>query len=156
MEEASQQLPGPCLGAVATLASVDTPAAAIQLLAGRLLSRGLVGEADGFAAAVLLREQSATTALPIGMALPHARLARNGRIIVALGRHPTGLEWGGVKVRAVFLMAVPANQTAAYLAFVQRLVRRMRDGGGLATLDALPTEAACAQWLGRNLGTVDA
>jgi len=66
--------------------------------------------AEAVAHAVMAREQEMSTAIGGGVAVPHARLARLKRPLVALGRSRQPLDWNsadGAPVHLVFLVLTP-------------------------------------------------
>jgi PTS system fructose-specific IIC component len=149
------QTPVPVLGALEYGIDAQDAQSAITRLCLRLSETGsiptLAGNAQAFAEAVLNREADASTALPVGVAMPHARITSLSRITVAVGTKPSGIAWGDQTVQAVFLMAVPTSQSAAYLAFVQKMTRLFRDARVLDGLKNAPDEATCRRWLAERL-----
>lgn len=93
----------------------------VRALAGRLRDAGRVSDLDGFVADVLAREAQGSTALPGGVALPHARSAGAATPSVAIAALPTPLAEGGHQVDLVFLLAVPGDQPDRYLALLRQV-----------------------------------
>jgi len=77
------------------------------------LSQALQGQG-----AVPNQELLHNSALASGIAIPHARLAGVKQVRFAFGRAPTPVNWGARgswAVQFVFLVAIPASNSATYL-----------------------------------------
>ncbi len=90
------------------------------------LARGMAPRLYG---EVLAREEEATTGIGSGVALPHVRSSKVvSDVLVAVGLHPTGLEFDstdGARVHVVFLIAAPTP--AEYLPVAGGIARLARD-----------------------------
>ena len=74
----------------------------------------------------LNRELMDNSALPFGIAVPHARLSGVKQLQFALGRAAEPVVWGGKgswPVQLVFLLAVPTTDAASYLHVLASLAR---------------------------------
>ena len=92
---------------------------------------------------LLDREQSITSYLGEGVALPHARVKMKRPFALAIGRCPTGLSFDGrdsyEDIRFVFMLLASEN-TKNYLSFLATLARTFQDK---AVMDHL--------WMARDL-----
>lgn len=93
----------------------------VRALAARLMDAGRVSDLDAFVADVLAREAQGSTALPGGVALPHARSVGAATPSVAIASLPSPLTEGGHEVDLVFLLAVPGDQPERYLALLRQV-----------------------------------
>lgn len=78
--------------------------------------------------AVLKREQSASTAMPDGIALPHGRIDGITDLICMIGIHSTGVEFGapdGQPTRIFIQLLVPATVGCNHIHFLANLSRRL-------------------------------
>lgn len=110
---------------------------AIHELSLALQREGCVPDWLPFYHEVLNREFLVSTDMEAGIALPHARLAGLRELTFAFGRSDTPFTWGprnAGPVRLVFLLAVPAADSAHYLALVSGLARLSKNA---ALLDAV-------------------
>lgn len=67
---------------------------------------------DLLAGRVWAREQTMSTALPGGLGVPHARVPRLDKPLVAIGNLPAGVDWNapdGQPVRLVLLVLTPVD-----------------------------------------------
>jgi Kef-type K+ transport system membrane component KefB/mannitol/fructose-specific phosphotransferase system IIA component (Ntr-type) len=75
---------------------------------------------------VLKREQTMTTALPGGLAIPHARLVNLDKPLVAVGVSPMGIEWDapdGKPTRLVIMVLTPFDADEAQLELLADIAR---------------------------------
>jgi Kef-type K+ transport system membrane component KefB/mannitol/fructose-specific phosphotransferase system IIA component (Ntr-type) len=82
--------------------------------------------ADAIAEAVWAREQTMSTALPGGLAIPHARIAGLDRPIVAVGTSPLGVAFDagdGAPTQLVLLVLTPPEAYEAQLDIVSDIAR---------------------------------
>lgn len=95
----------------------------VRALAARLHAAGRVDDAGAIADAVLAREAIGSTALPGGIAMPHARHASVTTPSVAAALLPEAVTWtdGSGPVRLVLLVAAPGDDSAGYLGLVQKV-----------------------------------
>jgi mannitol/fructose-specific phosphotransferase system IIA component (Ntr-type) len=104
-----------------------------------LEQQGRLNNRSAFLEAVIRRESLASTAMPPGWAIPHARLADIPRLSFALGRTPVPVSWfGGQPVSLIFLFAVPEAEAAAYLNLISGLARLNQDDARWARLASAP------------------
>lgn len=78
--------------------------------------------------AILKREQSASTAMPDGIALPHGRIDGISELVCMIGIHPTGVEFGapdGQPTRIFVQLLVPATVGCNHIHFLANLSRRL-------------------------------
>ncbi|HEX4644132.1 MAG TPA: PTS sugar transporter subunit IIA [Verrucomicrobiae bacterium] len=78
----------------------------------------------------LEREAQMTTAMEFGAAFPHVRSSACPELKFALGRCPEPVVWGrpgSLKVRFVFLNAVPASDALGYLKLLSGMARLGKD-----------------------------
>ncbi|MBT3343210.1 MAG: PTS sugar transporter subunit IIA [Gemmatimonadetes bacterium] len=94
---------------------------------------------------VLEREALTSTAVDKGVAIPHARSGRIKGIVVSLGIHRQGLDFGspdGDPVHLVFLVLSADTTTPAYLSILGRTARIFRRPQMLqSVLDATGVDA---------------
>jgi len=115
----------------ADLVATDLVAAdrdsATRALIDLLAAAGRVTDADGFHADVRAREAQMATGMPGGIGLPHARSEHVTVPSLAVGRVPTGVDFGAPDGPAtlVFLIAAPASGDAAHLKILAALARRL-------------------------------
>ncbi len=93
----------------------------VRALAARLAGAGRLTDTDTFVADVLAREAQGSTALPGGVALPHARSAGVTAPSVAIASLPAPITEGGHEVDLVFLLAVPAEHSDRYLGLLRQV-----------------------------------
>jgi PTS system fructose-specific IIC component len=94
----------------------------VRALASQLDAGGRLFDVDAFVADVLAREAKGSTALPGGVALPHARSAAVREPTLAVATLPASIgAANGHDVDLVFLLAVPDDQADHYL----RLLRNV-------------------------------
>jgi PTS system fructose-specific IIC component len=93
----------------------------VRALAARLAEAGRLSDADIFIADVLAREAQGSTALPGGVALPHARSEGVLTPSVAIASLPAPLTAGGQEFDLVFLLAVPGDQPDRYLGYLRQV-----------------------------------
>lgn len=110
---------------VPELREKDT-AGIISQLSQALQRRGVVPDVLPFYHAALNQELLHGSALESGIAIPHARLAGIKQLQFAFGRSPRPVNWGSRNswaVQFVFLVAVPATDSAAYLHLLSGIAR---------------------------------
>lgn len=116
---------------------------AIRALHGRLgAAGGAVVDGPQFLQDLLERARMASVCIAEDVALPHARTAAIGRMVLAVGRAAAGIAFDEQhpRVRLVFLVGTPKEAAADYLQVVARLSRLLRNAATPAALLAAPTE----------------
>jgi len=118
---------------VAKLRERDT-AGIIGELSHVLQQEGCVPDVLPFYHSALNQELLASSALPCGLAFPHARLSGIRQVQFAFGRVPEPVVWGAKgpwAVQCVFLLAVPATDATSYLQVLASLARLGQQNGSL-------------------------
>jgi fructose-specific PTS system IIC-like component len=80
--------------------------------------------------AILNREQSASTAQPEGIALPHGRVSCVSDVVFMLGVHPQGVDFGapdGQPTQLFAQMLAPQSYGVSYIQFLAQLCQRLLD-----------------------------
>lgn len=91
------------------------------------------------------REQLGTTAIGGGIAIPHARIPKLGRIYGGFARLETPLDFGaadGQPVDLVFMMLSPENAAGDHLQALKAISQVLRDEAVVAKLRQLKTAKA--------------
>ena len=122
---------------------------AIRTLVEQLVLTGRAQDADGLEAAVLAREETYSTGIGHGLAVPHAKVEGLGAGGLAVLRLQQALDWGsadGQPVGTVLLLATDGGQDTHLKAFAQ-LARRLMDPGFRTTLAEAATKENVADLL---------
>jgi DNA integrity scanning protein DisA with diadenylate cyclase activity/mannitol/fructose-specific phosphotransferase system IIA component (Ntr-type) len=85
---------------------------------------------DALLRALLQRENTMTTYLGLGVALPHARVKMHRRYVLAFGRSPAGIRYDGLKdnERIHLIIMLIADETARdYLQVLASLARLVKE-----------------------------
>jgi mannitol/fructose-specific phosphotransferase system IIA component (Ntr-type) len=107
---------------------------AILELVEKLVSSGLVEPADkeGIVRALELREQTMSTGIGFGIAIPHASSDRVDRVVAAFGRSKHGIEFGSldnVPVQFIVMFVVPKDQFQIHLRTLAAIAKFLNDRG---------------------------
>ena len=75
--------------------------------------------------AVLLREETQTTYLDHGLAVPHGRTTALDSMYVSVGISPEGIRWpdGAQTAHLIVMLGVPTVMVTGYLTTMQKLLR---------------------------------
>ena len=98
----------------------------------------------GFYQELLARERLDTTCLGNEIALPHARTEHVKKIVIAVGRSPTGVHFenSNQNVRLMFVLGTPKSNPGDYLMLVGSLCRLIKEAPQREALFAAPTPEA--------------
>jgi mannitol/fructose-specific phosphotransferase system IIA component (Ntr-type) len=118
----------------------DTVSGVIQELGALLGNENRLPDLPRFLRTVLAREEYGSTNMEAEMAFPHARMPGVETLSFAMGRFPKAVRWGddGRKVRIVFLMVVPGDDSMQHLSFISGLARLSGNTALLKALYAAP------------------
>lgn len=105
---------------------------AIEVLVDLLVNAGGIPSEsrDELLAAVLRREELASTGFGEGVAIPHAKHAGVSQVVGALGYCPDGLDFASLDGRPVHLIVLvvsPAGDSRAHLLALEAASRRISD-----------------------------
>jgi mannitol/fructose-specific phosphotransferase system IIA component (Ntr-type) len=108
--------------------------AAIDELVDLLEKKGFVAPLDRpeISAALKVREQTMSTGIGMGIAIPHASSPRVNNVLAAFGRSKEGIEFGSldhVPVRFVVLFVVPKDQFQIHLRTLAAIAKFLNDRG---------------------------
>ena len=103
-------------------------AAAIHQVAGLLEREPEVINFKGFYDELLARERVEATTLGNGVAFPHARTDHVNRLVLAVGRSRTGVNFGngGELIHFIFVIGTPRKMVTEYLTLVGAMARLLR------------------------------
>jgi PTS system fructose-specific IIC component len=104
----------------------------LAMITTRLAENKRIDDAAEFMAGLHRREGQGCTAIGHGVAIPHARSKTLERIVVAMARLRSGVDFGaedGVPVRLVFLLGTPEEKAGEYLKVLGRLSKLLRENG---------------------------
>jgi Kef-type K+ transport system membrane component KefB/mannitol/fructose-specific phosphotransferase system IIA component (Ntr-type) len=114
-----------------------TKQGAISELVSLLYENGLVMDRERAVQAVFEREQSLSTGLEFGLAIPHARTDAVTRLVCAVGLKKEGLDFDSVDgkpVRIVALVLAPDSAATPQLQLIAQLCRLLNEQGRSALL----------------------
>jgi PTS system fructose-specific IIC component len=115
------------------------PAGIIEELSTRLHAQEIIGDSLSFYDAAINHEFLSNSALPTGIATPHARSAQVRRLTLVIGRTGEPVIWGMQEswpVEFVFLLAVPSTDALEYLSLLSSIAVFGRQPEMLARLRA--------------------
>lgn len=124
----------------------------VRALAGALAEAGRLSDVDTFVADVLAREAQGSTALPGGVALPHARSEGVTTPSVAIASLPAPITEGGQQVDLVFLLAVPGDQSDRYLSYLRQVTTAVVKPGFRSDARSAESPAALATLASEGFG----
>ena len=102
--------------------------AAIDELVDALASAGKVSDPEALRNAVWSREQTRTTGIGHGLAIPHGKCAGLTGLAMAVGRPGEPMDFeaiDGKPVRLIVLLASPPDQTSDHIQALARISRLM-------------------------------
>jgi mannitol/fructose-specific phosphotransferase system IIA component (Ntr-type) len=114
---------------------------ALEFLATLIEAIPDIGVEGGITEKVLAREQQHSTGIGKGWACPHARSARDGELVCAVGWSPAGIDYGApdnMPVHLVVMYFVPDMQKNAYLKEISSLAKAISTHQELQDLTSLP------------------
>lgn len=106
--------------------------AAIEELSAHLATQLDDIDAATISQALLARESLGTTAIGDGVSVPHAKLAKIGKIAACLGRSRRGVAFGAADNGPVHFFVVvlsPSESAGAHLKLLARFSQVFRDSG---------------------------
>lgn len=106
----------------------------LRSLALGLERRGAIPSASDLEAKLLEREHQGSTAIGKGIAIPHCKLARLERPVIAVGVAPAGVALEAPDrepVRLFFLVVSPEASPAAHLQSLAAISRWLKEDGNL-------------------------
>ncbi len=109
-------------GMVVELTGCDKTGA-LQQLMDSVIANQLLAEPDAFFKKIIEREKQSSTAIGLGVAIPHARMEGLNEIFIAVGRSIDGIDFttpDGTPVHLIFLIGVNSNQSE-YLKILSRI-----------------------------------
>ena len=112
---------------VLRLAAPDKTAAMADL--ARVLVSNSAADYDEVLAAVLDRERSTSTAVGLGVAIPHGRTAGVGALCMAAAVTAGPLDWqapDGGPVRLLFMVVAPESKASEHVKTLARIARIIR------------------------------
>ena len=129
-------------------------AAVIRSLATLLHDAGRISDVDVFVDATLAREALGSTVLPGGLAMPHARSHAVSTPSVAIARlpEPVAFASGSEPVSLVLLIAAPGDDSAGYLALLQKIATACVKFGFVSDLTDARTTKALADLVNDAVG----
>ncbi len=101
---------------------------AIEELVGLLASADLVTDADALNEAVWTREQTRTTGIGHGLAIPHGKSDSIREIAMAIGKPAEPMEFEAIDkqpVKLIVLLASPPDKTSEHIQALARVSRLM-------------------------------
>lgn len=104
--------------------------AAVFELAELLCQQNSIEDAAPLKAAIWQREQTRTTGIGNGVAIPHGKAAGCKRLIMAVGKAATPIEFDAIDKRPVeliFLLASPMDQTGPHIQALAAISRLLTD-----------------------------
>lgn len=106
--------------------------AAIAELVALLVERGQIAAADSdvVLAALRAREETMSTGIGFGIAIPHASSDRVSKVVAAFGRSTQGIEFEALDnapVRFVVLFVVPKDQFQTHLRTLAAIAKFLND-----------------------------
>jgi PTS system fructose-specific IIC component len=125
---------------VARLRASD-PLGIIEELSHALRLQEVLGDLFSFYHAAVNHEFLSNSALPAGLAIPHARSTQVSRLTMAVGRTAKPVIWGGkgsLPVDLVFLLAVPATAAQDHLSLLSGIAGLANQSEMLRQLRAAP------------------
>ena len=107
---------------------------AIDELVDLLEKKGFLSNLDRpeISAALKVREQTMSTGIGMGIAIPHASSPRVTSVLAAFGRSKNGIEFGSldhIPVRFVVLFVVPKDQFQIHLRTLAAIAKFLNDRG---------------------------
>lgn len=103
---------------------------AIYELADLLGSAGRLSDVEGFKSAVWRREQTRTTGIGHGIAIPHGKVDGCDRLVMAVGLCRPAIDFGaidGMPVELIFALASPLDQTGPHIQALATISRMLTD-----------------------------
>lgn len=116
-------------------ASVSNKEEAINMLVSGPHRFGVLTDVDMCRGDVLARERQGTTALPHGIAIPHAKSRGVSGLGITVMTVPAGVDFGatdGTKSRLIFLLVGPENDPSGYLDMLSSLLMLFMKNSDLA------------------------
>ncbi len=110
--------------------AATTKQAAIFELADVLAAAGVIKVADELKQAVWAREMTRTTGIGHGIAIPHGKIVGCPKLVMAMGKAPTPIEFESIDrkpVELIFLLASPVDQTGPHIQALARISRLLTD-----------------------------
>ncbi len=115
----------------------DTKADIIDELLAVLNARGHIRDLDDTRQAVLSREESMSTGMQFGVAIPHGRTDAVERLVCAIGIKPTGVDFDAIdgKPSRIFVLALsPVSSAAPHMQFMSLVSQVLNEQGRTALL----------------------
>ena len=112
---------------------------------------------EGAIRAIVNREQSAPTAQPEGIAIPHGRVSCISEVVFMLGIHPKGVDFDapdGLPTHIFAQMLAPQSCGAGYIQFLAKLCQRLLDSSVREQLMGAQTKQDVCAVLLKDKGAV--
>ena len=103
---------------------------AIFELVDLLAASGAVSSADQLKQAVWQREQTRTTGIGHGIAIPHGKVTGCARLVMAIGKAAAPIDFDAIDrkpVDLIILLASPVDQTGPHIQALARISRLLTD-----------------------------
>ncbi len=116
-------------------ASVSNKEEVINMLAAGPNYFGALTDPAHARADILARERQGTTALPGGIAIPHAKSRAVSQLGITVMTVPGGVDFGaddGEKSRLIFLLVGPEHDPSGYLEMLSTLLKLLSSNPGLS------------------------
>ena len=100
----------------------------VEELVDLLHERGRIADPSAVKQAIWQREQTRTTGIGHGLAIPHGKSAGAEKLVMAIGRPPRPVDYGSIDGRPVgliFLLASPPDQTGPHIQVLAKISRLM-------------------------------
>ncbi|MBL8757669.1 MAG: PTS sugar transporter subunit IIA [Phycisphaerae bacterium] len=122
----------------------------IDELVDALAAAGRVAGADALKDAVWTREQTRTTGIGHGLAIPHGKSAGVSSLAMAIGKPPAPIDFQAIDakpVRLVILLASPPDKTADHIQALAKISKYMMMESFREQMYAAPSAAEIYQLL---------
>ena len=120
--------------------TADSKQGVIEELVDLLAGQGKLLDRDKALQAVMEREQTRTTGIGEGVAIPHGKTSAVNQMLIAMGKAPQGVDFASIDSRPVTLVLLllsPADQTGLHIQALARISR-------LISLDGFRKKVAAA------------
>jgi mannitol/fructose-specific phosphotransferase system IIA component (Ntr-type) len=109
----------------------------LEMMVGMAAARGVISDPADALARLLAREQTMSTGMGGGVAVPHAKTDKTREMIVALGRVADGVDFkaiDGKPVHIVFLLLGPPDSTRQHVDLLARIAYLVKTPGVIESI----------------------